>query len=66
MKSYDKLSFAYLLLAFELLIQVTFANNEVNSDIYDIGVGIADITGQAVDVTMVILILFHLFDLLGF
>lgn len=36
------------------LLLTALANNEVNSDIYDIGVGIADITGQAADVGMVI------------
>ena len=43
--------FIYLIIV--SLIQSSVANNEVNSDIYDIGVGIADITGQAADVGMV-------------
>lgn len=50
-KFYDKFTFAVLIL--NLILQIVFANNEVNSDIYDIGVGIADITGQAADVGMV-------------
>ena len=55
----------YELLACSLiasLLATATANNEVNSDIYDIGVGIADITGQAADVGMVITNLDWLFD----
>ena len=51
--SNDKHLFIYLTILILNLIQSSVANNEVNSDIYDIGVGIADITGQAADVGMV-------------
>lgn len=52
-KSFEKLVVCSVLLVSNLLI-VAVANNEVNSDLYDLGVGIADITGQAADVGMVI------------
>ena len=48
------------------LVATAIANNEVNSDIYDIGVGIADITGQAADVGMVIIKLNWLFKMTSF
>ena len=57
LKIYDK--FACLILILNLS-EFAFANNEVNSDIYDIGVGIADITGQAADMSMVIQMLWQL------
>lgn len=53
LKLHDKFIIWFAIFFNYNFFQLTVANNEVNSDIYDIGVGIADITGQAADVGMV-------------